>query len=236
MRPIQHFRSGLFADLSFTLFRNDHFFLDLYIWNHQDTNIHDHHFCGAFQVVQGESFHLSYDFISEEKKSSWLEKGRLEVVEKTNLLPGETKKIAFYDRFIHQNIHTTNPCVTLCLRSNDHPEIMLNSYYNKGMKIGLYRSYLIDVKLLEAVQYLVHQNLSKADEEQALMSSVSDHALYSILTGQKNILANISPQLLEIIHRELRQRNPDQYGWFVDAIEKQNKLVIQLQSMFKTQA
>ncbi|GEM_PF-3634064 len=234
--PEQHFKSATFADLSFTLFRNEHFFLDLYIWNHQDTNIHDHHFSGAFQVIQGESFHISYNFIPEEQLTPWLEKGRLKVVEKTNLTAGETRKIDFNDKFIHQNLHSTNPCLTLCLRTKDHPHILLNSYCNGGLKIGLYRSHINDIKALEAISYLTQFKNSSDTEITEIITMVSDHALYSIMNGQQHILTRNDPKIRTVIHNELFRRNPKQYMWFKEVVDKQQKLAIQLQSMFKIQA
>ena len=202
--PAQQFPSGHFADLSFTLFRNEHFLLDLYVWHHQDTNIHDHHFSGAFKVIQGESFHIEYDFQKSKSMTPWLEEGKLKIKEQSNLVAGEVKTILFKDDFIHQNMHTTNPCVTLCLRTIDHPKTNLSSYYNLGMKILMTPMSQNDQKMLEGLIYLCSiPNNEKACQQ--FISKLSDRALYLSMTGAQPLLNRAPAAFHTMVHEALKK-------------------------------
>jgi predicted metal-dependent enzyme (double-stranded beta helix superfamily) len=230
--PRQQFPSGHFADLSFTLYRNHNFLLDMYVWHHQDTNIHDHHFSGAFKIITGNSFHIGYKFEATEKYFPWLEKGKLSVTEKSSLIEGDVKAIAFSDKFIHQNLHSTNPCITLCLRTIDHPKKLLSSYYNRGMKIKLYRIKESETKLMEGISHL----LQKPENEQLcikLIDKLSDHCLVSISMGQHRFLNN-SPSPIQNLAREmLLKRNKKIFSWVYDVLKVQESLNMEMRSMFK---
>jgi hypothetical protein len=228
----QQFSSGHFADLSFTLLRNDRYMLDLYIWHHQDTNIHDHHFSGAFKIVQGESFHLTYKYTSETQIYPWLEKGKLELLEKCKLQEGDTRTIGFSHRFIHQNIHTTNPCITVCFRTVDHPKILLNSYYNQGMKINLHRMNLRDQKRLDGLIHLANQNAG-IDETKALLKSIGDQALYAIMIGQYPFFVRAGEKFQNLIVQELESRDAKTYQWIKRVLSTQAKLTTEINSMIK---
>ena len=230
--PLQQFPSGHFADLSFTLFRNDHFLLDLYIWNHQDTNIHDHHFSGAFKVVQGESFHIEYDFQKSKSITPWLEEGKLKIKEKSNLVAGDVKTIFFKHDFIHQNMHTTNPCVTLCLRTLDHPKISLSSYYNLGMKILMSPLSQNDQKMLEGLMYLCSIPNNDSASQQ-FISKLSDRVLYVSLTGTQRLLNRAPAAFHTLIQETLKNRDENLFNWFTKVTKHQSKLSLQLATLFK---
>lgn len=229
--PRQQFASGHFADLSFTLYHNNNFLLDMYVWYHQDTNIHDHHFSGAFKIITGNSFHIGYKFESTEKYFPWLEKGKLSVTEKSSLVEGDVKAIAFSDKFIHQNLHSSNPCVTLCLRTIDHPKKLLSSYYNRGMRIKLYRMKDGELKLIEGISHL----LLKPENESLcaqLIKGLTDHCLVSISIGQHR---NASLSIQNLAREELLIRNKKIYSWVYDVLKVQGSLNIEMRSMFKDQ-
>ena len=231
--PAQQFPSGHFADLSFTLFRNDNFLLDLYVWNHQDTNIHDHHFSGAFKVIQGESFHIEYDFQKLKSITPWLDAGKLKIKEQSNLVAGDVKTIFFKDDFIHQNMHTTNPCVTLCLRTLDHPKISLSSYYNLGMKILMGQMSQNDQKTLEGLMYLcLIPNNENACQQ--FISKLSDRALYVCMTGSQPLLNRAPAAFHTLVHETLKKRDENLFNWFNKVIKHQSKLNLQLSTLFKS--
>ena len=51
-----------FADPPITVFNAPRFHIDVYYWLEGTTAIHQHSFCGAFQVLHGSSIHSWYDF------------------------------------------------------------------------------------------------------------------------------------------------------------------------------
>lgn len=229
----QQFTSGHFADLSFTLMRTKNYLLDLYIWHHQDTNIHDHHFAGAFKIVQGESFHLTYQYESEKKIYPWLDKGSLLLLDKSTFKEGDTQSIGFSRRFIHQNIHTTNPCITLCFRTVDHPKTLLNSYYNQGMKIKLHRMSFKDQKMLEGLIHLANGKVSTTNTD-PILKKISDHTLYSLMIGQYPFFARAGENFHKLIVQELQKRDAETYQWVRRVTSTQTRLNSELGSMVKT--
>jgi hypothetical protein len=117
--PIQSFPNREFGEIPFTLFRDDFFFLDLYIWNKFETSIHDHHFCGAFKLLAGRSHQHVYEFTESEVIDPLISKGKLTKIRSENLKIGSIQKIEAGDKFIHQVCHLGHPTVTLCVRTTN---------------------------------------------------------------------------------------------------------------------
>jgi hypothetical protein len=230
--PRQHFESGHFADFAFTLFRSESFFLDLYIWNHQDTSIHDHHFSGAFKIVQGECFHLTYDFFQQDQVLSGMYKGKLTLQEKQYLYPGDVKTIEFTPKFIHQNIHSSNPCLTLCLRTLDHPKIMLNKYFNSGLMFKHEYLKMKEKKMLEGLIHLVQLPAGKRSHSE-LLGRLSSETLYSCLLNQQPFFSRAPAQFNQAIEAELSRRDKHLLIWVKKVLENQRKTNLALSGMFK---
>src|SRR5690242_9807905 len=51
-----------FGDPPITLYVGPRFHIDIYFWMNGTTEIHQHAFCGAFQVLLGSSLHSWYEF------------------------------------------------------------------------------------------------------------------------------------------------------------------------------
>lgn len=116
--PRQSFPRTEFSDLPLTLWREASYFLDLYIWIRSDTDIHDHHFAGAFRILRGSYLQIEYAFEGPVEALPELQRGVLRSQRNRQLGAGETQEIALGSGFIHQVFHGNVPCVTLCLRSN----------------------------------------------------------------------------------------------------------------------
>ncbi|HRH46497.1 MAG TPA: hypothetical protein PKY82_32940, partial [Pyrinomonadaceae bacterium] len=64
--PEQRDLPGRFGDPPITLYNSPRFHIDIYFWMEGTTSIHQHAFCGAFQVIHGSSIHSSYEFDKKE--------------------------------------------------------------------------------------------------------------------------------------------------------------------------
>lgn len=230
--PQQQFHSGHFADLSFTLFRSKQFFLDLYVWHRNDTSIHDHHFAGAFKVVLGQTYNITYKFNKKSQLYPWLEQGELNLIEKIQLNEGDVKTIGFSSRFIHQNLHLTNPCMTLCLRTIDHPKTILSNYYNQGLKIRLIRQNLKDQKKIEALAHVFI--LGDHDSSNSLIKSIGTHTLYSVYIGQFPFYSRFGEGFFKMIEEELRRRDPDTIELVMKIIKNQTLLNKEVSQIIKS--
>ncbi|MGI8469286.1 MAG: hypothetical protein ACR2N3_12620 [Pyrinomonadaceae bacterium] len=75
--PEQRDLAGRFDDPPITLYNSPRFHIDIYFWLDGTTSIHQHGFCGAFQVLLGSSLHSSYDFEPQEILNTFTEIGAL---------------------------------------------------------------------------------------------------------------------------------------------------------------
>ncbi len=65
--PEQRDLYASFGEPPITLFNSSRFHIDIYFWLQGTTAIHQHGFCGAFQVLLGGSLHCHYDFEQHER-------------------------------------------------------------------------------------------------------------------------------------------------------------------------
>lgn len=138
--PFQTYPDAIFSDFPFTLARTPKVHLDMYYWFHTDTSVHNHHFSGAFKVIQGKSHQLSYEFKVSNKVDEHLFEGQ--TIKKSDLIlsVGDVHRIHPQDEFIHQVIHLEKPTVTLCLRTDNLPGMNLWSFILPKYKI-LYKDF-----------------------------------------------------------------------------------------------
>lgn len=113
----QNHQRGVFADIPFTLLKNEYFSIDLFFWFHSHTSIHDHPFSGAFKVLQGSSKHLVYNFEDIIELEHWLFKGELKLVKEEKIFVGDVQEIVSGFDYIHQVLHIENPTITLVVKS-----------------------------------------------------------------------------------------------------------------------
>lgn len=144
--PAQTFNNMEFSDFPLTLARNELFCIDLYFWDHSDTGVHDHHFMGAFKIIDGSSMQIQYEFLPEKEHGSFLTEGKLKQTSCTNLNRGDVQPIQKYENFIHQIFHIELPTITLCVRTHA-------SYDEMPLSVYLYPKYKIQMKRLELVKH-----------------------------------------------------------------------------------
>jgi len=77
--PRQKDVNSNFGDPAITLYVSPKFHIDVYFWFDGTTAIHQHGFCGAFQVLHGSSIHSWYDFKIKERINSFTQIGRMDL-------------------------------------------------------------------------------------------------------------------------------------------------------------
>ena len=65
--PGQQDLAGAFGNPPITLYSGSRFYIDVYYWLDGTTAVHQHGFCGAFQILLGSSIHSHYSFEEEQK-------------------------------------------------------------------------------------------------------------------------------------------------------------------------
>lgn len=112
---------GSFGDPPITVYTGTRFYIAVYFWLDGRTDIHQHEFSGAFQVLSGHSVHTVYSFALEEKINSRLLLGELRGRKSELLRCGDVRAISSGNNFIHSVFHLDRPCVSLVVRTYNEP-------------------------------------------------------------------------------------------------------------------
>lgn len=129
--PPQQDREGRFGDPPITLFCGPGFYIDAYYWLDGTTSIHQHGFCGAFQVLHGSSVHCHYRFEMEREINPHFLVGRIRLQEVSLLCKRDIRKILSGREFIHSLFHLERPSATIVIRSHDAPRDPIQYNYLK---------------------------------------------------------------------------------------------------------
>ena len=115
--PGQQDVAGEFGDPPITLYSGPRFHIDVYYWLDGTTSIHQHSFCGAFQVLLGSSLHSSYRFVPKQEINEHFIIGDI-LLENVELLEqGKIKRILPGRNYIHSLFHLDRPSVSICIRT-----------------------------------------------------------------------------------------------------------------------
>ena len=115
--PPQKDPSGAFGDPPITLFVAPRFYIDVYFWLDGTTQIHQHSFCGAFQVLLGSSIHSWYEFERTESVNSFTETGNMSLKVCELLTVGAVQEIRAGRQYIHSLFHLDQPSATIVVRT-----------------------------------------------------------------------------------------------------------------------
>src|SRR3989442_10718966 len=115
--PAQQDVPGVFGNPPVTLFSGPRFFIDVYYWVDGTTTIHQHGFCGAFQVLLGSSIHGHYRFTPTREINQNFIVGNLSLESVELLERGAVKRILAGDQYIHSLFHLDRPSATICVRT-----------------------------------------------------------------------------------------------------------------------
>ena len=129
--PPQKDPSGTFGDPPITLFVAPRFYIDVYFWLDGTTQIHQHGFCGAFQVMLGSSIHSWYEFERTEKVNSFLETGDMRLKICQLLKVGDVQEIRAGRQYIHSLFHLDQPSATIVVRTEKSPLELPQFSYHK---------------------------------------------------------------------------------------------------------
>jgi hypothetical protein len=131
--PPQYDPAGRFGEPPITLYRGPRFHIDIYFWFTATTTLHQHAFCGAFQVFEGSSLHTWYEFEREHTINVFAETGSLRLKTCQVLTKGMAQEIWPGRRYIHSLYHLDEPSVTIVVRTHGSPlEPPQFDYYKPG--------------------------------------------------------------------------------------------------------
>ena len=187
----QNFASIDFSDLPITLMRGEQCFLDIYFWRRRPTVIHNHHFIGAFQCLEGINKDLEFEFKSMKKLGHYHEHGILNLVRSRELKKGDIAEIDLLDKFIHQNHHQADLTINACFRIADFGETYLSEYLYSGLRMEKNKNLIQRTSRLMSLIHLGDFNL---DEIDLTIDDMISFLVLNYRTESKNL------KLLKMIH------------------------------------
>ena len=181
--PRQKDVDARFGDPPVTLFTSSRFNIDLYFWFDGTTSVHQHGFCGAFQVVLGSSIHSVYRFERRHSASVFFEIGdiRLDRVELFEL--GAIQEITPGRGYIHSLFHLDKPSASLVVRTDRSPlELPQYSYHKPSVAID---PFFFDETLTKKLQLVTALLRARHPDAEAVITDLlaaSDlHTAYEVL-------------------------------------------------------
>ncbi len=129
--PVQQDVYAKFADPPITIYNSPRFHIDVYFWLEGTTAIHQHAFCGAFQVLHGSSLHSWYDFERSESVNTFTEIGEINLKLCELLQVGDVQPIWAGKPYIHGLFHLEQPSATIVVRTHKSPMFLPQYSYHK---------------------------------------------------------------------------------------------------------
>ena len=116
--PFQTDIESVFGQPPLTVHWQPEFRIEVLFWTSKVIGIHQHGFSGDFHLLTGSTLHTVWDFKCEERVSSQLLLGALDLKKAELLGAGDTRAIIAGNRFIHATYHLDQPTITVVIRTN----------------------------------------------------------------------------------------------------------------------
>ena len=217
--PEQKDLPGRFGDPPITLYNSPRFHIDTYFWLEGTTSIHQHAFCGAFQVLQGSSIHSWYDFDRKEKVNSFTEIGDINLKNCAILSVGDVQEIWAGRQYIHSLFHLDQPSVTIVVRTHKSPLFLPQFDYRKPF-------YAVDpffedhnmVKKMQCISALVRSKHPDVDKHIVQMLEQADfQTTFNILaTVRGYVHGNQLDRMFDL------DSPKDRFASFMDIVKKRH--------------
>jgi hypothetical protein len=138
--PRQQDLEAQFGNPPLTLYCGSRFYVDIYFWLDGTTDIHQHSFAGAFQVLTGSSILSRYSFRQEQAINEHFLLGRVILNDVERLREGDIRQIIPGREHIHSLFHLDRPSCTITVRtfaipskqpqySYRKPHVAIDSFY-----------------------------------------------------------------------------------------------------------
>jgi hypothetical protein len=189
--PDQKDLPAKFGDPPITIYNSPRFHIDVYFWLDGTTEIHQHGFCGAFQVLHGSSIHSEYKFDLGEKINTFTELGDISLAKAEQLKVGDIRLILPGREFIHALFHLDRPSATIVIRTHKSPMFLPQfSYQKPALAIDPFFEEANTVKKLQSISMLLRVNHPDAEKQIEEMLDRADlQTSYIILSSVKHHLS-----------------------------------------------
>lgn len=188
--PVQQDLYSKFADPPITLYNAPRFHVDVYFWLQSTTAIHQHAFCGAFQVLHGSSLHSWYEFERNESVNTFTEIGDINLKLCELLSVGDVQPIWAGKQYIHGLFHLEQPSATIVVRTHKSPLYLPQySYHKPFLAIDPFFEEPNTIKKLQAITALIRSKHPETDKFIARLLEASDfQTSFNILSTVRHYL------------------------------------------------
>jgi len=199
--PRQKDVNSNFGDPPITLYTAPKFHIDVYFWFDGTTSIHQHGFCGAFQVLHGSSIHSWYDFERTEAINVFTEIGKMSLKTCELLETGAVQEIWPGRKYIHGLFHLDSPSATICVRTDKSPlDPPQFNYHKPSFAIDPFFSEETITKKIQIISALLRAKRPDADERIGNLLADSDfQTTFQLLSMLKHaVQANQIDQIFKL--------------------------------------
>lgn len=217
--PPQRDLHGNFADPPITIYSGLRFHIDVYFWFEGTTAIHQHAFCGAFQVLMGSSIHSWYEFECREVVNTFAEIGEMSLKTCEILETGAVQEILAGKRYIHSLFHLEQPSATIVVRTDRSPlHLPQFSYEKPGLAIDPFFEQPTTTKKLQIMSTAFRAKHPDADRMATELLETSDlQTSYWILNRLRHLLgSNQLEQLFKLEGPKVR------FEKFLDVVRRRH--------------
>ncbi len=163
--PDQRDLHGKFGDPPITIYNSPRFHIDVYFWLEGTTSIHQHSFCGAFQVLHGSSLHSWYEFEKSESINIFTEIGEMNLKVCDLLNVGDVHEIRAGRQYVHSLFHLEQPSATICVRTHRSPlSLPQYNYYKPFLAIDPFFEEPNTTKKMQAMTALIRAKYPETDK------------------------------------------------------------------------
>ncbi len=215
--PRQRDVNANFADPPLTVFSGLRFHIDVYFWFEATTAIHQHGFCGAFQVLHGSSIHSWYEFEKTRTINKFAEIGTMSLKICELLTVGDVQEIAAGRYYIHSLFHLERPSATIVVRTDRSPlHLPQYSYQRPHLAIDPFFEHETVTKKMQLATAMIRADHEDADRLiGGWLERCDFHTTYQILSNLRHMLrSNQVEEMFGLTKAQTRFSN------FVDLAEK----------------
>jgi hypothetical protein len=217
--PPQRDLPGRFGDPPITIYSGPRFHIDVYFWFEGTTAIHQHGFCGAFQVLLGSSIHSWYEFEPREVINTFTEIGDMNLKVCELLEVGDVQAIWAGRKYIHSLFHLDQPSATIVVRTDKSPLYLPQySYQKPSLAIDPFFEHATTTKKLQMVGALYRARREDADSiVTQYLESCDLQTAYVVLSNLRMHLR--SDQLSELFKLESPKKR---FAVFLDVVGRKH--------------
>ncbi len=190
--PAQKDLHASFGDPPITIYVSPRFFIDVYFWLEGTTSLHQHGFCGAFQVLLGSSLHSWYEFERQESINTYTEIGVINLKECNLLNVGDVQEIRAGKQYIHALFHLEQPSVTIVVRTDKSPMYLPQyNYYKPFLAVDPFFEEPNTTKKMQAIIALIRSKHPETDRFIGDWLRTADfQTSFTILSNVRNFFAS----------------------------------------------